>query len=230
MLNMDEATLSAYDNASARFAQEWREQPAPDDMYALLRQYFTPGATVDVGCGSGRDVAWLRVNGYDASGYDASEGLVREARLACPEACFGVASLPDLEGVPRAAYANVLCETVIMHLDPSEIRRAVRNLVALLSPGGTMWLSWRVTPDESRRDDTGRLYAAFDSGIVLDALGPDTTVLVDREEHSGSSSKVVRRLIVRSCAVGSWGGRRPSPGGYVAGTGAPGGGTAAGGR
>jgi hypothetical protein len=32
------------------------------------------------------------------------------------------------------------------------------------------------------------------------------------------------------CAVGSWGGRRPSPGGYVAGTGATDGGTAAGGR
>ena len=33
-----------------------------------------------------------------------------------------------------------------------------------------------------------------------------------------------------ACAVGSWGGRRPSPGGYVAGTGATDGGTAAGGR
>jgi hypothetical protein len=77
-------------------------------MYALLRRYFTLGATVDVGCGSGRDVAWLRVNGYDAPGFDASEGLVREARLACPEACFGIARLPDLEGVPRAAYANVI--------------------------------------------------------------------------------------------------------------------------
>jgi hypothetical protein len=32
------------------------------------------------------------------------------------------------------------------------------------------------------------------------------------------------------CAVGSWGDRRPSPGGYVAGTGATDGGTAAGGR
>ena len=34
----------------------------------------------------------------------------------------------------------------------------------------------------------------------------------------------------RCCAVGSWGGRRPSPGGYVAGTGATDVGTAAGGR
>jgi SAM-dependent methyltransferase len=196
--HIDKSTLLAYDSASAKFAQEWREQPAPEDMYALLRQYFMMGATVDVGCGSGRDLAWLRANGYDASGYDVSAGLLREARVTCPDAFFGVARLPELEGVPRAAHANVLCETVIMHLDPSEIGSAVRNLVALLSPGGTLWLSWRVTPDESRRDDAGRLYAAFDDRIVMEALGADTALLMDREERSGSSGKVVRRLIVRA--------------------------------
>ena len=35
MQYMDKSTLSAYDSASAKFAQEWRGQPAPEDMYAL---------------------------------------------------------------------------------------------------------------------------------------------------------------------------------------------------
>lgn len=194
---MDQSTLVAYDTASSQFAREWRDQPAPDDMYCLLKRYFTPGLTVDVGCGSGRDVAWLRANGFDASGYDASEGLLREARAACPDARFGVARLPELDGVPRGVFANVLCETVIMHLDPSEIGSAVRNLVALLAPGGTMWLSWRVTPDAPRRDESGRLYASFEDRIVLDELAM-TSFLMDREERSGSSGKIVRRLIIRT--------------------------------
>ena len=198
---MDKSTIVAYDTASAQFAQEWREQPAPEDMYELLKQYFTPGSTVDVGCGSGRDVAWLRANGFDASGYDASEGLLREARVACPEAHFGMTRLPQLDGVPRRAFSNVLCETVIMHLEPSEIGSAVRNLVSLLALGGTMWLSWRVTPDTPRRDEAGRLYASFDDRIVLDEL-VTTTILLDRQERSGSSGKIVRRLIVRTTASG----------------------------
>ena len=193
---MDRSTIIAYDSASSQFAREWRDQPAPDDMYRLLKRYFTPGATADIGCGSGRDVAWLRANGFDASGYDASEGLLREARAACPGAHFGVARLPELEGVPRGVFANVLCETVIMHLDPAEIGSAVRHLVALLAPGGTMWLSWRVSPDAHRRDESGRLYASFDDRIVLDELAT-TRVLLDREERSGSSGKIVRRLVIR---------------------------------
>jgi SAM-dependent methyltransferase len=193
---LDRSTIIAYDSASSQFAREWRDQPAPDDMYRLLKRYFTPGATADIGCGSGRDVAWLRANGFDASGYDASEGLLREARAACPGAHFGVARLPELEGVPRGAFANVLCETVIMHLDPAEIGSAVRHLVALLAPGGTMWLSWRVNPGAHRRDESGRLYASFDDRIVLDELAT-TSVLLDREERSGSSGKIVRRLVIR---------------------------------
>jgi SAM-dependent methyltransferase len=198
---MDKSTLAAYDAASAQFAQEWREQPAPEDMYQLLERYFRPGTTVDIGCGSGRDVAWLRENGFDTSGYDVSGGLLREARLACPGAFFGVARLPELDGVSRGTFANVLCETVIMHLDPSEIGLSVRNLVSLLEPGGTMWLSWRVTHDANRRDDAGRLYASFGDRVVLDELVA-ITILLDREEGSGSSGKTVRRLIVRALARG----------------------------
>ena len=195
--SMDRSTLVAYDTASAQFARDWRDQPAPDDMYDLLKRFFTPGLTVDVGCGSGRDVAWLRANGFDARGYDASEGLLREARAACPDARFDVAHLPELNGVPRGIFANVLCETVIMHLDPSEIGSAVRNLVALLSPGGTMWLSWRVTPGAPHRDESGRLYSSFEDRIVLNELAK-ASFLMDRAERSGSSGKLVRRLIVRT--------------------------------
>lgn len=198
---MDEQTLSAYDHHSTRFAEEWREQPAPDDMYEMLSRYFKPGPTVDIGCGSGRDVAWLRANGYEASGYDASEGLLKEARAAVPQAFFGFASLPELAGVPRASYDNVLCATVIMHLDPTAIGPAVEALRSLLRPCGTLWLSWRVTPGESRRDDGGRLYAAFDAGLVMEALGADVGILLDRQESSASSGKVVRRLIVRAPAA-----------------------------
>lgn len=194
---MDEATLQAYNRAAASYAQEWSGQAAPEDMYALLLRHFRPGPTADIGCGSGRDTAWLVEQGFDAQGFDASVGLLREARALHPAIAFGQAALPGLEGVERGRYENVLCETVIMHLQPQEIGSAVQNLFDLLRPNGTLYLSWRVAEQASQRDRNGRLYAAFDKRIVVDALGDDATRLFDRQELSVSSGKPVQRLIVR---------------------------------
>lgn len=194
---MDTRTLQAYDADAAGFAKEWHEQAAPSDMHDLLRRYFRPGPTADVGCGAGRDVGWLVANDYDACGFDACEALLREARSRYPGLVFEAAALPGLETVAKGFYENVLCETVIMHLEPSAIGTATRNLLALLRPGGTLYLSWRVTDDTSQRDQAGRLYAAFEKQAVLDALDGGVTVLFDREDVSVSSGKRIHRLIVR---------------------------------
>lgn len=195
---MDSQTIAAYDADSAKYAREWREQPTPHDMHALLHRFFTPGRTADIGCGSGRDADWLATQGHQVWGYDASEGLLNEARVAFPAVRFQMAMLPDLDGIERGSFTNVLCETVLMHLAPSEVGVATRALLALLAPGGTLYLSWRVTSGESKRDDGGRLYAAFDARTVTDALGSNVSVLFDREDISASSRKVIHRLIVRA--------------------------------
>ncbi len=194
---MDKITLAAYDADAAAYAAEWLAQEPPADMHALLRAYFTPGPTADVGCGAGRDTAWLAAHGFDARGFDASEGLLAEARAAWPALRFEHAVLPALQGVERGAFQNVLCETVIMHLDPAQVGASVRSLLALLRPGGTLYLSWRVTGGASRRDPAGRLYAAFDGALVTDALASDDAILHDEERVSASSGKAVRRLIAR---------------------------------
>ncbi|OXH84828.1 SAM-dependent methyltransferase, partial [Burkholderia multivorans] len=74
---VDRPTLDAYDTHAAQYAQDWLDQAPPDDMYALLEQHFTPGPTADVGCGAGRDTAWLAARGVRRARrrYDASAPL-----------------------------------------------------------------------------------------------------------------------------------------------------------
>ena len=132
---MDERTLGAYDREAAAFAREWHAQPAASDMHALIGRFFGFGSTADIGCGSGRDTAWLDENGFPAVGYDASEGLLAEARRLHPGVCFQMAALPALQGIGDESFANVLCETVIMHLAHGMIAPSVRRLVSILEPG-----------------------------------------------------------------------------------------------
>jgi SAM-dependent methyltransferase len=196
---MDAATLRAYDSGAAAFAQDWHEQPPPADLHDIVRRFFRPGVTADIGCGSGRDVAWLSANGFPAVGYDPSAGLLAQARARYPDLAFHSAALPALKGIADAGFTNVLCETVIMHLPPENVAPSVRRLLAILAPGGVLYLSWRVTRGADLRDGHGRLYGAFDADIVRGALG-GAELLLDEEALSKSSGKAIHRLIVRKAA------------------------------
>jgi SAM-dependent methyltransferase len=193
---MDDATLSAYDRDAKGFADDWESQPPLVDLHAVIRQFFVPGPTADVGCGSGRDASWLNANGYPTEGFDASEGLLAEARRRHPRVHFSTAILPRLDGIAEGSFANVLCETVIMHLEPEAVSPAVERLLAILTPGGILYLSWRVTEGADRRDEHGRLYAAFDPERVLRALKA-TQILLDEQVGSVSSGKLIRRIVAR---------------------------------
>jgi SAM-dependent methyltransferase len=197
---LDRATLAAYDNGAAAFAKDWHEQPAPGDLHDIVARLFIKGgATADIGCGSGREVAWLNANEFPAVGFDASEGLLGEARRRYPELSFAHAELPELRDIAAGTYDNVLCETVIMHLDRADIAPSVRRMLALIKVDGIFYLSWRVTDDADIRDGHGRLYAAFDVEVVRAELSA-VTLLLDEEVVSASSGKKIHRLVVRKPA------------------------------
>lgn len=197
---MDQDTLAAYDAAAAAYAQDWHAQPPPTDMHALIRRFFKAGLTADIGCGSGRDVAWLNSHGFPAVGYDPSEGLMAQARARYPSLAFKVAALPELAGISDDTFDNVLCETVIMHLAHGDIAQSVRRLMSILKVDGILYLSWRVTKDADTRDAAGRLYAAFDKDFALQAL-VSHAILLNEEVVSASSGKTIHRVIARKRRV-----------------------------
>src|ERR1700677_1866359 len=143
---MDRSTLAAYDTGAAAFAKDWHEQPAPPDLQGIVERFFIRGGvSADIGCGSGREVAWLNANGFPAAGFDASDGLLAEARSRYRELSFTHADLPELEGIAAATFDNVLCETVIMHLGLAQIPPSVHRMLDIIKASGILSLSWRVT-------------------------------------------------------------------------------------
>jgi SAM-dependent methyltransferase len=197
----DSTTLDAYARDAARYSQEWLDQPPPNDLYALLETHLVPqGTTAEIGCGNGRDAAWLAAHDYRVCGFDASTALLAEARRLHPEIVFREASLPELAEIDER-FDNVVCETVIMHLPAESIPLAVDNLRRLLRPNGVLYLSWRVTEGEDMRPPDGRLYAAFEPKIVVDAL-VDCAILLFEDVTSESSGKRICRVIASKNAGG----------------------------
>jgi SAM-dependent methyltransferase len=192
---MDQTTLAAYESAAPAFVQRWLAEEAPADVYALLRKFFRPGLTADIGSGSGRDAAWLTANGYPAIGYDLSEGLLAQARARFPHIEFKKAALPELTGVPARHFDNVVCETVLMHLPREEIAPAVARMLDILKPAGVIYLSFRITENADHREKDGRLFTAYVGDHVRRALAGQEILFDGTVERR--PGVMLQRLIAR---------------------------------
>jgi hypothetical protein len=105
--------------------------------------------------------------------------------------------------VKSAGIAKPVCSASAAVGQVGPYRPAVARLCALLAPGGTLYLSWRVV-SETGRDDAGRLYTSVDSAAVLAALG-SAQILHDETIVGDLSGKPVRTVVARA--------RQPSRGG-----------------
>jgi hypothetical protein len=73
---------------------------------------------------------------------------------------------------------------------------SLQRMMSILKPGGVLYVGWRVTEGADRRDAHGRLYAAFDSGLVAAQL-TGAAILLDEEAVSASSAKRIHRVVAR---------------------------------
>lgn len=161
---MDRQTLEFYDRTAAETAANYRAV----DQSAWRRQFqeaFPAGTRVlDVGAGSGRDVALLLSLGFDAYGTEPAAGMRAEAIRAFPDLerrifPFGL-PLPEDADV-GGQFDGVVCSAVLMHVPEADLFDAAFSLKRLLREKGKLWISVpgaRPGLNAEDRDDAGRLF------------------------------------------------------------------------
>lgn len=163
---MDNQTILAYDDTAEQVAA-LHKMLVPARIYWLIDRFFIKGEPcADVGCGIGRDSAWLSEHGYRVIGIDASEGMLQQASQLYPNNFFVQDSLPLLEKQSDSSYMNVLCSAVIMHLVDDQIAIAITNLMRITALGGVIIISFRGTSSKDLREN-GKLYSVIDSGRLI---------------------------------------------------------------
>ncbi|MGA5559839.1 class I SAM-dependent methyltransferase [Streptomyces platensis] len=124
-----------------------------------------PSRILDVGCGTGKSLAWIRQHLPDAElvGIDPSETAVRSARsLLGPGPGNHVHALPAEDLAGPAAHRFGRFDLILVHLSLALMRdpfAVVRALAGLLAPGGHCYVVDLLRPD------------AWDGRTVPAALG-----------------------------------------------------------
>ncbi|MFL5734103.1 MAG: class I SAM-dependent methyltransferase [Chloroflexia bacterium] len=101
-----------------------------------LRRPAGSARLLDVGCGNGEFLAWMRLAGWEVEGIDPDPQAVASARSAGLSVQEGtLAEVP----FPEGSFEAITLSHVIEHLhDPSD---ALRACFHALKPGGTLWIA-----------------------------------------------------------------------------------------
>jgi len=159
---MDEHTGNYYAQSAGEIAQ--RYDSVQSEMLALLNRAFARGMRVlDVGAGSGRDVALLLDMGCDAYGVEPCAELREAAERQYPELAGRLAAnaLPQLGQPFGGQFDGVLCSAVLMHLEKAQMLDTALAFRNTLKENGKLLLSVpleRPGLDAQHRDAHGRLF------------------------------------------------------------------------
>jgi len=116
------------------FSREHVLDPAMQDLI-LARP---PDHALDVGCGEGRFCRWLRSRDLRAIGIDPTERLIAEARLRDPTGDYRIAKA---ESLPFADASFDLVVSYLTLIDIRDFRAALREMVRVLKPGGSLLIA-----------------------------------------------------------------------------------------
>jgi SAM-dependent methyltransferase len=190
---MDLATLRYYSQNAHAVAQRYEDVQSP--LASHFARIFPPsGRVLDIGCGSGRDMAELNRQGFQAFGVDATPELVALAQQAHPELAGRIrqGALPDL-GLPfNGEFDGVLCSAVLMHIDTADLLNAALSIKGCLKLNGRLLISiptHRADADDQERDAHGRLFKTYSPGylrLIFERLG---FTLIDQWENEDAMSR-----------------------------------------
>lgn len=156
---MDEATLRYYDENSTACAERYRQADVTH-LHAILQRWLKPGQRVlEIGCGCGRDAAFMAQLGCDVLATDASARMLASVPenwrkpVRYQQAAF---PLSYDDRLLKQQFDAVVAVAMLMHVPDGELLEVLYQARSSLQDNGVLVLS--VCPGRIRTPADQRLY------------------------------------------------------------------------
>lgn len=125
-------------DAEAYFKQTYHLDPTP--FLSVITGWIPPQARVlDVGCGSGRDLLWLRQKGYHAQGLERSPRMADLA--AAHSGCTVTVADFQLYDFSQLQFNAIILVGSLVHLTHAELPTVLQHILDGLMADGYMYIS-----------------------------------------------------------------------------------------
>lgn len=192
---MDSKTIAYYSENAQSIAE--RYESIVNSLANNFGLAFKPKSKLlDIGCGSGRDLALLAASGHDCFGLDATQEFVELSQSLHPELRGRVvqSSLPDFRPPFGGGFDGVLCSAVLMHIPEDQLVPSALAIKRCLKKHGRLLYS---VPSEradvavDHRDSMGRLFIPDQADrmqTIFEQLGFDLISKWENEDSLGRDS------------------------------------------
>lgn len=137
---------------------------------------------LDVGCGSGRDLLWLKEHGFCVMGFERSEGLAALARKHA--GCDVIEGDFEVYNFSTQMFDAILLSGSLVHIPHARLYAVFGKIVSGLEAGGKVLISLKKGRGSSM-DETGRTFYLWQDKDLRDIFFKYTFRVLDF--HQGVS-------------------------------------------
>jgi SAM-dependent methyltransferase len=202
METINRRMAAAYDQVAAEFARQ--NGVVPDHFLEVgprfLAQVERGRVILDLGCGAGRDLAWLSAQGAEVVGGDLSLGMLMQARR------HGVGRLLrlDMRLLPfrSGALGGIWCSASLLHLPKRDAPRALTEMHRVMATGGPLLLAVQEGDSEGWEPapygPVERFFARYRSDEIAARLAESGFVVTERHVEETPTRRWLRLLATRT--------------------------------
>jgi SAM-dependent methyltransferase len=131
----------------------------PSPFLSTLTRHLPKGARVlDIGCGSGRDLLWLKEQGYQPTGFERSSGLAEMAGQHSQ--CFVIQGDFTVFDFSILHFDAILLIGALVHLQGSELAPNLDRISKAVRQDGLIYLTLKEGSGCSQAED-GRIFTLW---------------------------------------------------------------------
>ncbi|MEX1301299.1 MAG: class I SAM-dependent methyltransferase [Desulfotignum sp.] len=165
-MELPDATIQYYATHVEELIRRY-ESADVSDLHSLLRDSFPSGARLlELGCGSGRDAAFMLENGFDVTASDGVPEMIDAAAAGHPALVGRLCRicLPRDLTPALGLFEGIYAVATLMHLTRPDILEVFARIRRILVPGGRLFFSVPLHRDDVAADGfdaNGRRFTAM---------------------------------------------------------------------
>lgn len=149
---MDKNTFSYYKNHATEYAEKAYSLDTIHLINNFIKNIPENGYILDAGCGPGRDMSTFKSLGFNVTGIDLSQNLVKIAQenVNAPIFCQDILKIEW-----KNQFDGIWCMSSLLHFDEKQLEKALLILKDALKENGVIYASFKegnsFSHDEKKR-------------------------------------------------------------------------------